>query len=101
MCFQAPRYPTPTATFSGCLNENPLTGTIRTIEIDGQTVVTFKDGDITLGVSCLMACYWLFGIHYQRKGEKTLQFIEQYLCKLGGGAKVPTIVRRTHEMLSK
>ena len=72
------------------------------IVADGCNIIK-DDGscDIILGVSLLMAAYWIYGFEYPNVLKKTFSFLEQYVYNLKSTKTISISVVRLHTDLTR
>ena len=72
-----------------------------TVVADGYSLIR-DDGscDCTLGVSLLMAVYWVYGFQYPKSLKLTFSFLERYIFNLKSTKTTPTAVVRLHTDLA-
>lgn len=95
--FQQASYPTPTLMLK---EKNPLSQECQiSIHINGISAVEGNNMDISLGLACLMACYYVYDLEYCAKTKNTLSFIAHYLCKLCPDKQPTKAVMKVANML--
>ena len=71
------------------------------IKMDESVVVSDEqEPDISMDLECLFACYFVYGIRYPTKLQKTLSFLEHYIFGLGKGI-APAAVSRVANFIFK
>ena len=99
---QEPKVCTPVlVTIGDTLNPTKLS-----VVVD-KVVVTEFDGEntkeaLSLGLSCLMASYFVYNIKYPSKLRNTLKFLEQFVFQLPAdkGDPTPNVVSKLYNMLT-
>ena len=52
------------------------------IKMEGEVVMDETRTDLSFGLACLMAVYYVYGIKYPRQANRTLTFVERHLLGL-------------------